>query len=776
MAEHQGSNKPKILIVEDEAIIAVDLKSHLEHLGYAVLAHLNSAEKALGLIEQAPPDLVLMDIVLKGKMDGIEAADLIRSRWDIPIVFLTAYADHERLDRAKLVYPFGYIIKPFQDNDLKITIEMALFVSKVDKERRKAEEALRESEKKYHELFDFLPIPVYEMDLETNITSANRAIYEIFRGSEEDLKKGLKAWQLISPEEIEKSSRNIQRLLKGEPVEDTEYTLRRLDGSVFPAIVISSAIYRDGKPVGLRGAIVDITDRKQAEEGFRQSEARYRTLVEESFDGIFIQRGSKIVFANQRLHKMLGYQEGELEGRDHWVVYHPDYQSIALKRAQARMSGEEALSQYEVKLQCKDGTTFDGEVRARAILFGQEPGIQVWIRDITERKRAEEERDKLQEQLFQAQKMESVGRLAGGVAHDFNNLLTAIIGNAEMALMDEDKEGAKAEVLGEIIKAGERAAGLTRQLLAFSRKQVIQPEVADLNEVVSEMAKILRRLIGEDIELTTILAPDPGRVEVDVGQIEQVIMNLAVNARDSMPGGGKLTIETADVELDEEYAAGRVAVRSGPYVLLSVSDNGIGMTSEVQEQIFEPFFTTKEKGRGTGLGLATVYGIVKQSRGNIWVYSEPGQGTTFKIYLPRLDKSVEEVKRPGPKAEFRGGSETVLLVEDEEGIRNLALKMLQRFGYHVLTAKDGQEAREVFERHGGPIDLLLTDVIMPRMSGRELAERLEGLQAGIKVLFMSGYTDNAIVHHGILDKGIAFIQKPFTPEELVRMVREVLDS
>ena len=395
--------------------------------------------------------------------------------------------------------------------------------------------------------------------------------------------------------------------------------------------------------------------------------------------------------------------------------------------------------------------------------------FNVLVEDITERKL-------LEAQFRQAQKMEAVGRLAGGIAHDFNNLLTAILGSAELLLDTLAPEAPEREDLEEIRKAAKRAGELTRQLLAFSRQQVLAPQVLDLNVLVANMEKLLRRLIGEDIELRTALARDLEAVKADSSQLEQVIVNLAVNSRDAMPQGGRLTIETANVELDQAYAEQHFPAQPGSYVLLAVSDTGTGMDAATMSRIFEPFFTTKETGKGTGLGLATVYGVVKQSGGYIWVYSEPGQGTSFKVYLPR----VTEAPQPAPAAPTRAaalmGSETVLLVEDDEMVRNLARRMLEARGYTVLSASRGEDALGVVERHDGPIDLLVTDVVMPGMSGRSVAQRLLGLRPGLKVLYLSGYTDDAIVRHGMLEPGIAFLQKPFSADALARKVREVLDA
>ena len=384
------------------------------------------------------------------------------------------------------------------------------------------------------------------------------------------------------------------------------------------------------------------------------------------------------------------------------------------------------------------------------------------------------ERKSLEAQLMQSQKMEAVGRLAGGVAHDFNNLLTVIAGFGELLSEGLDHNSPLHEYSEEIKKAAERAAHLTRQLLAFGRRQILQPQVLDLNTVVADVDKMLRRLIGEDIQLKTVQNPSLGQVMADPMQIQQILLNLAVNSRDAMPKGGKLTIETANVELDEAYARGHINVTPGSYVMLAVSDTGTGMDAETRAHIFEPFFTTKEKGKGTGLGLATVYGIVKQSGGNIYVYSEPGLGTTFKIYLPQIEEPAPLPAAEKPQELLSETQRTILLVEDEAGVRTLARKVMESKGFRVLEAIQGEQALKILKEHAGPIHLLLTDVVLPGMGGRELAGHIEALHPEMRVLFMSGYTDEAIVSHGVLQSGIAFIPKPFTPDALVRKVHEIL--
>jgi signal transduction histidine kinase len=405
------------------------------------------------------------------------------------------------------------------------------------------------------------------------------------------------------------------------------------------------------------------------------------------------------------------------------------------------------------------------------------------VRNALDRRQSEKEKEEAlyalrqsQEQLLQSQKLEAVGRLAGGIAHDFNNLLTAIMGHSELALRQPTNSDRLQRNLTEIKKASERAASLTRQLLAFSRKQVLQPRVFALNSVVVDLERMLQRMIGEDIAFRTSLQPSLGNVKADPGQIEQVIMNLVVNARDAMPDGGHLTIETANVYLDETYAHQHIAIAPGNYVMLAVSDTGVGMDAETSQRAFEPFFTTKETGKGTGLGLSMVYGIVKQSGGNIWVYSEVGNGTTFKIYLPRVDETAQPFRDSNAGDPVRRGFETILLVEDSDTVRKLAKEVLEDHGYHVLEAEDGRAALKISRNYPKLIHLLLTDVVMPEMSGRSLAEELLPLNPRMRLLYMSGYAQDAIVHHGVLEEGTSFLQKPFSPDALALKVREVLEK
>ncbi len=464
-----------------------------------------------------------------------------------------------------------------------------------------------------------------------------------------------------------------------------------------------------------------------------------------------------------------------------------DPRVIPAHRATVAQHGYRALLSVPVKIgervagvlsiRTRQASGFSAEDLMTATAFASQAAVALEnARLYHETRRAYDELSQTQEQLTQARKMEAIGQLAGGVAHDFNNLLMVIMGRTELLLKDLVASDPKRPAAELILKTTTRAADLTRQLLAFGRRQVLQPRVLDLNVIVADMGELLRRLIREEIELTTMLDPALGPVKADPGQLEQVIMNLAINARDAMPQGGRLTLETANVELDALYAQHHLDTRPGPHIMLALTDTGVGMDAQTQARIFEPFFTTKGPGKGTGLGLATVYGIVKQSGGNIWVYSEPGQGTTFKIYLPRVDEPVAaQPVDPAGTAPLQG-LETILLVEDEDAVRELARDALRARGYTVLEARHGAEALQIAEQQPGPIHLMITDVVMPGMSGRVLANRLAVLQPRMKVLFMSGYTDNAIVHHGVLDPGTVFLQKPFGPAVLSHKVREVLDA
>ena len=512
-------------------------------------------------------------------------------------------------------------------------------------------------------------------------------------------------------------------------------------------------------------------ERRQVDEALHESEAKYRSLIEQSNDAIYLLYDGRFEVANRRFTEMLGISSEETRTPDFNLMdfVAPRSRFLIEERRQMLERGKFPPPYYEFYGLDKEGREFAVEASIKYIPYRDGTATQGILRDISERR-------KLEEQLRQAIKMEAIGRLAGGVAHDFNNLLTVITGYAELALISLNSRDQLSEDLQEIQNAADRASGLTRQLLAFSRKQTQQSKVLNLNDIITELHKMLRRIIGEDIHLETIPEPDLGSVNADPGQIEQIIVNLAVNARDAMPDGGKLTIETQNVELDEEYVSTHTGVIPGSYVMLAISDTGCGMTEETKSQIFDPFFTTKKEGEGTGLGLSTVYGIVKQSGGNIWIYSELEKGTTFKIYLPMVSEKAEKFSLSEDIYEMPRGTETVLVVEDEDGVRRLACRVLKQQGYTVLEARTGEDAYLMCHKHEKPVDLVLTDVIMPNMGGAELVEKLRELWQDFKVLYMSGYTANTIAHRCVLDQDEPYLQKPFRPIDIAWKVRRVLDG
>ncbi|MFC1840581.1 PAS domain S-box protein [Thermodesulfobacteriota bacterium] len=511
--------------------------------------------------------------------------------------------------------------------------------------------------------------------------------------------------------------------------------------------------------------------RIEAEGAVKEAEKRYREIFEGTSEGILVAdiETRRFRYCNPAICEMLGYSEEELMELEVTEIHPKESLDHVLATFEAQTRGDKVLAP---SLPClrKDGSVIYADIHATSVVIdGREHNVGFFT-DVTKRIHIEA-------QLRQAQKMEAIGTLAGGVAHDFNNLLTTIIGNVDLGLMDLGKDHLLREGLEEIKKAANRATTLTHQLLAFSRKQIVQPKILDLNKILTGIEKMLVRLIVEDIVILIIPKSDLWKIEIDPGQMEQVIMNLMVNARDAMPMGGKLTVETANVDLNENYFIEHgIKKQPGSYVVTSISDTGSGMDKETQEHIFEPFYTTKEQDKGTGLGLSTVYGIVKQNKGFIWVYSEPEQGTTFKVYLPKVERSVDtEEKELSPMVKL-DGSETVLVAEDDDSLRKIAQKSLDPHGYRILVAENGEDALRVSKEHEGTIDLLIADVVMPKMGGKEVAERLQPLYPRMKVIYMSGYTDDSIAHHGVLAPGLNFLEKPFSPEGLVRKVREVLDK
>ncbi|GAB4362354.1 MAG: hypothetical protein Kow00128_02040 [Deltaproteobacteria bacterium] len=632
--------------------------------------------------------------------------------------------------------------------------------------RRKAEEALRSRTELLESIVRVSPLAIVTFDAEGKIGMWNPAAERMFGWT---AKEAAGKFHPIVPKEKEEEFRRIrEEALAGKVFSGLELRRKRKDGSDIDITVSTSPIRDpDGTVIGVMSILTDITDRKRAERELRL----LATAIEQSAETVMItDRNGTILYVNPAFEKITGYAREEAIGADPRMLKSGKQGEDFYRRMWGTILRGDVWSGVFVNRK-KDGTLYEEEAILSPVrdAAGEIVNFVAVKRDVTQERRMEEE-------LRHAQKMEAVGRLAGGVAHDFNNLLTAITGYSQMLLERLGEEDPSRKEIAEIRKAGERAAALTRQLLAFSSKQVLRPKVMDLNSVVSDMRKMLRRLIGEDIELVTVYKDDTAFVRADPGQVEQVLANLVVNARDAMPQGGRLLIETASVDLAEEYVSRHDPMPPGRYVMLAVTDSGCGMDGATLSRIFEPFFTTKPKGKGTGLGLSTVYGIVKQSGGYIWAYSEPGKGTVFRIYLPRVEPEAASPEKGDAPAIAGEGAETILVTEDEEMVRDLVCTILRRNGYRVLEARDGEEALEVVERHEGPIHLLVTDVVMPRIGGPELAERLAQLRPGIRVLFISGYTDTAVTKLGMITPGSAFLEKPFVPGALVSRVRTLLDA
>jgi len=788
-----------------------------------------------------------------------------------------------RVTVLALLLAFGFIIA-----NVLFKMEMA--------EQKASRRALEESEAWFRGLAEFLPESVFEADLTFRVTYANQRAFELFGYTQEDFEAGLSGLDMLAPECREEAQASLGQRLEGDDPGVVEYTAIRKDGTTFPILFHASLFHIEGRPVGVRGIIVDITSRKKDEEALRESERRFRNIVESSPMGVHLYQllsDERLVFAaanpaaddilgvdnsgfvgqtieeafppladtevparyreaaaqgtswqteqidydhggvagayevsafqtapnevavmflditerkraeealrdsetrfrsvieqlsdatyilfngrfdlvNPRFCELVGVTAEEASGPDFefWDLVAPDSVPVVRKRQEKRERGEEVPGIYEFDIKHRDGHLIQVEASVTEIDYRGGRAVLGLLRDITEQK-------SLKEQLLLAQKMESIGRLSGGIAHDLNNLLTPIMGYGDLILGELSQEDERREDVQEILRAAVRARDLVRQLLAFGRQQTMEFQAIDLNRMVEGFQSLLERTIRADIEIRYLPGPTNPSIRGDRGQLEQVIMNLAVNAQDAMPEGGVLTIETTEMELDGESAMSHAGVRAGHYAMLSVSDTGEGMDAETRSKIFEPFFTTKERGRGTGLGLATVYGIVRQHEGNVWVYSEPEQGSTFKCFLPLADMSAVEQVTLRKEVTELGGTETLMVVEDETMVRKLATKVLKRHGYSVLEAGEATSCLELLREHDGPLDLLLTDVVMPGMNGRELYGEVKKLFPEARVLYMSGYTEDFVTHRGVLDGGIAFIQKPFSVQGLVARVRRILEE
>ncbi|MEJ2543573.1 MAG: PAS domain S-box protein [Calditrichaceae bacterium] len=645
-------------------------------------------------------------------------------------------------------------------------------------DRKEAEKQLKESNERLELALNGTGAGLWDWNLETGEIVVGKRFEEILGYKFYELQpRTIQKWmRLLHPDDLLESKKILRKHLAGE-IDFFEHESRIKHKSGHWIWILNrgkiSELDAEGKPVRITGTHLDITRRRLAEEKIRDSEEKYRSLLNNQNDAIFLHKFRPEGFSNfsevnDIACKRYGYTRDEfLKLSPPLITKKEDVNSHARADHRNQLLTEGHII-FETEHITKAGKYFPVEISSNIIDFKGEKYILAVVRDISERKL-------LQGQLQQAQKMEAIGQLAGGVAHDFNNLLTIINGYCELLMFRELPDNIQG-LIKEIQAAGSRAGRLTGQLLAFSRKQIIQPEIVNLNKLISDQMKMLGRLLGEDIEISILLNPDLGNTKADPGQLEQIIMNIAINARDAMPFGGKLTIETNNKTFDKRFLNSHLGAKPGKYVALAISDNGVGMDKGTLDRIFEPFFTTKGRDKGTGLGLATVYGIVKQNNGYIYVYSEPQKGTSFKLYLPLIEKNLQNSDKIEDERESLAGNETVLLAEDDSGVRKVTHKTLESYGYTVLVASNGEEAVRIFKENKNSIDLLLTDVVMPLMSGNELADKLLKDKSSLKVLYFSGYTDDSIVKHGILAEGMEFLQKPYTHVELAKKIKTILSK
>jgi hypothetical protein len=822
---------PHILVVEDSATQARVVQRVLESAGYEIeLAR--SGEEGLALFDAERCDAVISDVVMPGAIDGYELCRRIKgseSGRATPVMLLTSLSSPMDIISGLAAGADNFLTKPYDAAHLVERVQVLLrtrearashkprvgvevyfmgqtFNITSDREQIldllistfedavRQNHALREREQELSEAR--AQLARHADTLEARLESVLRSVPDVLfsMGGErfsvqyvspasvrvtghtpEEFTNDGDLWMRIVHEEDRPALEAALLRVRGGAVANEQFRMRHRDGEDrWIQATFVAVLNPRGQVVQIDGIARDVTAAKRLENRLRTSERRFQGLFESAPEALIITdpRGT-IVLANEQAERTFGWTRQELVGQPVEMLMPAGnrHAHLALREgyqrdAVARTMGAGSQNLRGVR---KNGKEFPVEISLSPLESDGELLTASAVRDITERKQ-------LEAQLLQAQKMESVGRLAGGVAHDFNNLLSVILGWTGMVLEELPADHAARPSLEEVLRAGEGAAGLTRQLLAFSRQQLVEPTFFNPNALVLELDKMFRRLIGEDIQLVTRTEPELGAVRMDRGQLEQVLMNLVVNARDAMPEGGKIAIETANVTLDADYPRTHQGVTPGEYVMIAVSDSGVGMSDEVKTRLFEPFFTTKESGKGTGLGLATSYGIAQQAGGHIGVYSEPGVGTTMKVYLPRRDEAAAITSARVERSSNRG-AETILLVEDEPAVRLVSARMLETQGYRVLLANTGEEALRLLEAAREPVHLLLTDVVLAGgMSGRVLAERVRDLRPGFKVLFVSGYTSDVTILHGLLEKGITLVQKPFTAESLGGKVREVLDA
>jgi len=753
----------KILIVEDEAIVAEDIRNSLQNLGYTISAVVSSGEEAITKIEEDMPDLVLMDTVLKGDMDGIEAAGQIHSRFNIPVVYLTAFTDKKTIERAKLTEPFGYIVKPFDDKELHTAVEMAIY-------KHKIESKLKERESWLSIILLSIGDAVIVTDTEGNIQFMNDVAHSLtgWRHEEAIGKPLVGIFNIINEKTGKKVEDPVTKVIReGRIIGLANHSvLISKDGTEIP-IDDSGAPVRDekGNIIGVVLVFHDIIERKQSEEKLKKSAKRYRSLYEYALSGLYRSRISdgKILLANKIAADILGYESVEELTKEFKFseAFSPEKRLAIIRILEQKGSA----SDFEIRVTRKDGEQIDLIITAR--IYPEDGYIEGAMIDITDKKR-------LEAQLHQSRKMESIGTLAGGIAHDFNNLLMGIQGYASLMLNDIDPGDKHYNMLKNIEKQVKSGADLSAQLLGFARGGKYDVKPMDINKLIKKSAEMFGRT-KKEITIREKYASDLWAVKVDQGQIEQVFLNIFVNAWQAMPDAGDIYLETSNVVFSKSYTK-PYEVKPGKYIRISITDTGIGMNEETASRVFDPFFTTKGMERGTGLGLASAYGIVKNHGGMIHVYSEEGQGSTFNIYLPALDEKVEQISFHDEKEVKHGKEETILLVDDETVILDVGEEILNALGYKVFLALGGNEAIEIYKENKDKIDLVILDMVMPGMGGGGTYKVLKSINPDIKVMLSSGYNISGkaaeIMKHGVND----FIQKPFTMTKLSHKIRGILEK
>ncbi len=727
----------------------------------------DTRESFLRELDEFDPDVILSDYTLP-RFDGMAALSLARERVpSVPFLIVTGSVNEETAVGCMKAGATDYLLK---SNLARIgpAIEGALARVRARDEKARAEEALRRSEANLRAIFNNSLQAFVLIDPDGTIQALNStAVAWSTRLLGRPLHEGARVADFV-PEAVDA----FRAALTGE-VRNVERCLEDTDGSqLWFETTHAPVVDEEGSVIGVCLNASEISTRKQAERALRESEARYRDLFDHASDLVCAtDPQGRFLYVNSAWHHAIGLSDAELSRRGFLDVVHPDSRERYGEVVERVLAGE-TLTHVELVLVTSRDTPITVEGNLSCTFENGRPVMLRGIyRDVTERKRVED-------QLRRAERMQAAGRLAGGMAHEVNNMMTGVIGFSEFLLRSFAEDDVRRGEVQEIIRAGTRASDVTRQLLAFTRQQLLHPEVLDVNGVVNGIEKMLRRSLGEDHLLELNLSPGVGEIRADRGQLEQVLLNLTLNARDAMRTHGRVTVATGRATLDEVYAQshGGVGIPPGEYVFLSVTDTGSGMEPEVHARIFEPFFTTKPVGQGTGLGLSTVYGIVKQSDGFVWCYTEPGHGSAFKIYLPRAGARSLPTAPGTPSAELRGGSETLLVVEDEDVVRSLACRGLREQGYTVLEARHGREALDRVQEGGHAIALVISDVVMPELGGRELGTRLAALRPELPILYMSGYTGDDVIQRGLLEPGVPFQQKPFTPQALARKVREMLDG